>query len=169
MKKILMVVVAMVMAVSANAQNPDKGMSWAVEIGAGTELEIGGRLQKNFNKYFAWDVAVLKYAFDYNPSITWYDWNTGALYKISNNWHEVTIQTGVRGFSPKYYKEMKAFAALDMGYGAAFGDGWNSNHFALDFTIGTYVVKGLYVGYGLGVLCANGNHTDHLVRIGYNF
>lgn len=159
MKKILMVVVAMVMAVSANAQNPDKGMSWAVEIGAGTELEIGGRLQKNFNQYVAWDVAVLKYAFDYNPSI----WG------ISNNWHEVTIQTGIRGFSPKYYKDMKAFAALDMGYGAAFGDGWNSNHFALDFTIGTYVVKGLYVGYGFGVLCANGSHRDHVVRIGYNF
>jgi len=158
MKKIFSMMVVMLLgATSLMAQNPDEGLSYAVETGIGTEWELGGRAQYNFNKYIAIE-GVAKYAFDYNEKI----WG------MKNNWNEFSLQVGARGFSPTYYKDMKAFAALDMGWGIAWKNG-NSSHFALDFTVGSYVWKGLYVGYGLGAMCGNGNHTDHLLRVGYNF
>jgi hypothetical protein len=158
MKKILTLVVVMLLgATSLMAQNPDKGLSFAGEFGIGTEVQFGGRAQYNFNKYIALDIVSLKYAYDFND--------------IISDFHEITIQTGIRGFSPNYYKDMKAFAAIDLGYGASFSDFKDESHFALDFTIGTYVWKGLYVGYGFEILRGatwNG-HNDHLFRIGYNF
>ena len=155
MKKILMMAVALVMSLAANAQNPDKGLSFAGELGVGSELELGVRGQYNFNKYFAVDLPVLKYAFDWR--------NTTA-----NN--EITIQVGARGFSPTFGPDMKAFAAIDMGYGVSFEDGGHWNAFAMDFTVGMYVWKGLYAGYGFGGMFHNGHIPhDHVFRIGYNF
>ena len=154
MKKILSMVVVMLLGVaSMQAQNPDKGLSFALETGIGSEWELGARAQYNFNKYVAWDVVNLKYALDYN--------NHG-------NWNEFTIQTGVRGFSPTFGPDMKAFAALDLGYGNMWKNG-NTSCFALDFTLGLYLYKGLYAGYGFGTLINDGSHHDHLLRIGYNF
>ena len=87
---------------------------------------------------------------------------------MKHNWNEFTLQTGVRGFTPTFGKGLKAFAAFDLGYGVAWKNA-SSSHFALDITIGSYVWNGLYVGYGIGPLCGNGNHTDHLLKIGYEF
>lgn len=158
MKKIFSLMVVMLLgATSLMAQNPDKGWSFAGETGIGTEWEIGGRAQYNFNEYIAVE-GVAKYAFDYNEKI----WG------MKNNWNEFTLQAGARGFSPKFGPDMKAFAALDLGYGIAWKNG-NSSHFAIDFTVGMYLWKGLYAGYGFGALCGNGNHNDHVARIGYNF
>ena len=155
MKKILTMAVALVMAVCANAQNPDKGISFAAEMGVGSELELGVRGQYNFNKYIALDLPVVKYA---------YDWRNTTL----NN--EITIQVGARAFSPTFGPDLKAFAALDLGYGCAFEDGWNFNAMAMDFTMGLYVWKGLYLGYGFGGLFNDGHAPhDHVVRVGYNF
>jgi len=165
MKKILMMAVALVMAVSANAQNPEKGLSWGVETAIGTEWELGARAQYNFNKYVAWDVLNVKYA---------YDWDSEKIYgtKFTVNWNEIAITTGVRAFSPTFFNDkMKAFANLDLGYGAMFGGdlNGNTNCFAVDFGVGLYVWKGLYAGYALEVLAHDGSHKDHLFRIGYNF
>ncbi len=155
MKKIFSLIAVMLLgATSLFAQNPDKGLSWAVEGGIGSEFEIGGRAQYNFNKYVAWDILNAKYAYDYNKH---------------GDGNELTFTTGVRGFSPTFGPNLKAFAALDLGYGLAFDGNYNDSNFALDFTIGLYVWKGLYAGYGLGLLSNNGNHKDHLVRVGYNF
>ncbi|MBQ7570803.1 MAG: hypothetical protein IJT19_01010 [Bacteroidaceae bacterium] len=162
MKKILMMAVALVMAVSANAQNPEKGLSWGVETAIGTEWELGVRAQYNFNQYFAWDVLNVKYAYDWDRTKIW-----GTTFKT--HWNEIAITTGVRGFSPTFFNDrMKAFANFDLGYGAMFNNG-NTNCFAIDFGVGLYVWKGLYAGYALEALCKNGSHTDHLLRIGYNF
>jgi len=139
-------------ATSLMAQAPEKGWSFAGELGVGSELELGARAQYNFNKYIALDAPVLKYAYDYGD--------------FSVN--EITIQAGVRGFSPTFGPDMKAFAALDMGYGNMFKDG-NWSAFALDFTVGLYLYKGLYAGYGFGGLFHDGSHKDHLFRVGYNF
>ena len=162
MKKILMMAVALVMAVSANAQNPDKGLSWGVETSIGTEWELGGRAQYNFNKYVAWDVLNLKYA---------YDWESVSFMGVSasTHWNEITATTGVRAFSPTFFNDkMKAFANLDLGYGVMFNDG-STHCFAIDFGVGLYVWKGLYAGYAFEALCNDGSHKDHLFRIGYNF
>lgn len=154
MKKIFSLIAVMLLgATSLFAQNPDKGLSWAVEGGIGSELEIGGRAQYNFNKYVAWDVLNAKYAYDYGDF----------------SWNELTLTTGVRGFSPTFGPDLKAFAAIGLGYGLVWKDGSDSN-FALDFTIGMYVWKGLYAGYGLGFMKHDAfKHKDHLLRVGYNF
>lgn len=139
-------------AASAKAQNPE-GLSWALEAGIGTEFEVGGRAQYKLNNYLAWDVLNLKYAYDYGD------------YAVN----EITLTTGLRGFSPKFDNGMRLFGALDLGYGNMFRDSHNTSCFALDFTVGVYVTKNLYAGYGLGVLAKDGSHTDHLLRVGYNF
>lgn len=155
MKKIFSMMVVMLLgATSLMAQNPDKGWSFAAETGVGTEWEIGGRAQYNFNKYIAVE-GVLKYAFDWRNA-------------TANN--EITIQGGARAFSPTFGPDLKAFAALDLGYGTSFESGNNWNALALDLTIGMYVWKGLYVGYGFGGMFNNGHAPhDHVARIGYNF
>lgn len=147
------IAVALFSATSLMAQAPEKGLSWAVETGIGSEWEIGGRAQYNFNKYIAAE-GVAKYAVDYG--------NGGSV-------NEITIQVGARGFSPEFGPSLKAFAAFDLGYGAMFKDGYNTNACAIDLTIGMYVWKGLYAGYGFGALCKNGSHKDHLLRVGFNF
>jgi len=155
MRKFLsLIAVMMLSATSLMAQNPDKGWSAAAELGVGSELELGVRGQYNFNKYIAWDVLNLKYAYDYGDG---YDWN------------EFSLQTGVRGFSPEFGPNMKGFAALDLGYGVIFDHGHNLSCFALDFTLGLYLYKGLYAGYGFGGMFNDGSHKDHEFRIGYNF
>lgn len=154
MKKFLTLIAVMLLgAASMMAQNPDKGYSWAVEGGVGTEVELGGRVQYNFNKYVAWDILNAKYALDYDKYY---------------NTNEITLTTGVRGYSPTFGADMKAFASIDLGYGAKFRDGNNWNAFALDFNAGVYVWKGLYAGYGFSTMAHDGHHCDHLFRIGYN-
>lgn len=110
MKKMLLMAVAFLMTTAMNAQNAEKGFSYAAEVGIGSELELGVRAQYNFNKYFALDLPVLKYARDYG----------------SHPFNEITIQAGVRGFSPTFGPDLKAFAALDMGYGNMFKGGGTS-------------------------------------------
>ena len=65
MKKLIVMAVTMIMAVAANAQNPEKGLSFGVETAIGSEWELGVRGQYNFNKYIAWDVLNVKYAYDW--------------------------------------------------------------------------------------------------------
>lgn len=155
MKKMFVLLLVMVLgATSMKAQNTGKNPSWAAEFGIGSELELGARAQYGLNQYLSWDVLHLKYAFDYGDV----------------NFHELTLTTGLRGYSPTFGPKLKAFAALDLGYGGITSQytDW-TNCFALDFTIGLYVMKNLYVGYGLGVLANDGSHKDHVLRIGYNF
>ncbi|MDE7166729.1 MAG: hypothetical protein K2O17_06845 [Bacteroidaceae bacterium] len=154
MKKMFMMAVALIMTTAMNAQDIEKGFSFASEVGIGSELELGVRAQYNFNEYFALDLPVVKYAYDYG------------VYPVS----EITLQAGVRAFSPTFGRDLKAFTALDMGYGNMF-DSYDKVHcFAMDCTIGLYVWKGLYVGYGYGAMIKDGErHDDHEVRVGYNF
>jgi len=155
------------MSVSSMAQDNGKGLLWAAETGIGTELEVGMRGMYKFNKYLAWDILTLKYSFDYGNNLG------------DKNSHEGSITTGIRGFTPTFNQDkMRGFAALDLGYGAdSFGPSdWNNN-FVIDITIGAYVWKGLYVGYGLGLFhhdkdalpWTKEHQHDHNIRIGYSF
>ena len=156
MKKLMVLAMVALMSTTMAMAQKDKSFNWAVEGGIGSEIELGGRIQKNFNQYLAWDVVNLKYAFDY----------TGA------NAHEWELTTGLRGFSPSFGPNLKAFAAIDLGYGGlkATESGCDAVHcFALDFTVGLQVYKGLYLGYGFGGLFNDGSHKDHLLRIGWMF
>lgn len=157
MKKLMILLVAVLMGSAAASAQITKGLTWAVEGGIGSELELGARAQYDFNKYLAWDVASVKYAFDYGDD---------------SNAHEWEVTTGLRGFSPTFGPKLRAFAALDLGYGGikAAEDHVDAVHcFALDFTIGLQVYKGLYLGYGFGGLFNDGSHKDHLLRVGWMF
>ena len=145
---------AMLLAtVSLMAQN-EKGWSYAAELGVGSQLEIGGRAQYGLNKWVAIDAPVLKYNFDY-----------GAY-----THPDLKLMAGARGFSPSFGPDMKAFLGIDLGYGgmtAKHAD-WTSC-FAMDLTVGLYVWKNLYLGYGFGLLSNDGSHKDHVLRVGWNF
>ncbi len=157
MKKLLTLMVVALMGTTMAMAQKEKGFGWAVEGGIGSELELGGRAQYGFNKYLAWDVLNVKYAFDYGKDV---------------NAHEWELTTGLRGFSPSFGPNLKAFAALDLGYGGlkVAEDHADAVHcFALDFTVGLQVYKGLYLGYGFGGLFKDGSHKDHLLRVGYMF
>lgn len=157
MKKLLTLMVVALMGTTMAMAQQEKGLGWAVEGGIGSELELGGRAQYGFNKYLAWDVLNVKYAFDYGKDV---------------NAHEWELTTGLRGFSPSFGPNLKAFAALDLGYGGikVAEDHVDAAHcFALDFTVGLQVYKGLYLGYGFGGLFKDGSHKDHLLRVGYMF
>lgn len=154
MKKIFSLLIVALVSCTAVMAQKEKGMTWAVEGGIGSELELGGRVQYGFNQYLAWDVLNLKYAFDYGDV----------------NCHEWEVTTGLRAYSPSFGPKLKAFAALDLGYGGITNKYSDAAHcFALDFTVGLQVYKGLYLGYGFGGLFKDGNHKDHLLRIGYTF
>lgn len=153
MKKILFLFAAMLLCSSTmKAQSEEKGLSWAVETGIGSEWELGARAQYGINKYLALE-GVVKYALDYN--------NGG-------NWNEISIQPGVRAFSPEFGPGLKGFAALDLGYGLMFDNNFHISCFALDFSIGLQYKK-IYAGYGLGTMHNDGSHKDHLFRVGFYF
>ncbi|MDO4211351.1 MAG: hypothetical protein Q4D23_06510 [Bacteroidales bacterium] len=153
MKKLFILATMALCASSLFAQN-DGGLKMALEAGAGTEVELGARGQYQLNKYLAWDVLGAKYAYDYNKH---------------GDFNEFTLETGLRGFTPTFGPGIKAFAAIDLGYGIMWRDG-NTSCFAMDFTTGIYVTRNIYMGYGLGLLHKDGgNHKDHLFRIGFEF
>lgn len=145
--------VAVLFAGVANAQVLEKGTSWDVEAGLGDKVELGVRAKYNFNQYVAWDIATLKYghAWDYDLG-------------------EWSLKTGVRGFAPELWGCIRPFAALDLGYVGQHGGSEYLSYFGLDFTIGTYVWKGLYIGYGLNSYHKSGwNYQNHFARIGWSF
>lgn len=157
MKKVMIMLVAALMSCTTAMAKMDKDITWAAEVGAGSELELGGRAQYNFCPYLAWDILNLKYAFDYDKHL---------------NAHEWELTTGLRAFSPSFGPNLKGFAALDLGYGGIkYAEEYiDAAHcFALDFTIGLQISDKVYFGYGFGGLFKDGNHKDHLFRIGYNF
>ena len=100
MKKLMILLVAVLMGSATASAQITKGLTWAVEGGICSELELGVRAQYEFNKYLAWDVASVKYAFDYGDDC---------------NAHEWEVTTGLRGFSPTFGPKLRAFAALDLG------------------------------------------------------
>ncbi len=152
MKKFLLMIAVVLLGASSLKAQSLKDIKWAAEVGVGSELELGVRTQYNFNEYLAWDVLHVKYAFDYNEY---------------NNFSEISFTTGLRGFSPSFGPDLKAFTAIDLGYGGTF-DPYDSA-FAMDFTVGLQFKEHLYFGYGLGLMHHHGNHKDHLFRIGWTF
>ncbi len=152
MKKLMALLVAVLFAGVANAQVPEKGLSWDVEASLGSQIEVAARAKYNFNQYVAWDIATLKYG---------HEWD-----KEGGEW---SLKTGVRGFAPEIWGGIRPFAALDLGYVGMHGGGYTS-WFGLDFTIGAYVWKNLYIGYGLDSYHKSGfNFQDHFARIGWSF
>lgn len=153
-KKIYSLFAALLLGSAAVMAQNKNGWSIAAEAGIGSQLEVGGRAQYGINKWIALDAPVLKYNFDYGDV----------------NSHELKVMAGARGFSPSFGPNLKAFLAIDLGYGGCtnkYSDWYSA--FALDVSVGLYFTKNLYMGYGFGMLSNDGKHKDHVLRIGWNF
>ncbi len=157
MKKVIALLAVVLMgATSMMAQERIKNETkFAGEVGIGSELELGVRGEFQLNEYLSWDILHAKYAYDYGKN---------------DGFNELSLETGVRGYSPEFGPGIKAFASLDLGYGFVFNAGeGRSNCFALDFTTGLQLNKNWYVGYGFGMMKHDGAHKDHLLRVGFCF
>lgn len=160
-----------------NNDKPKK-TSASVELGIGHEFEMGVLFKRNFNKYFSWDILHTKYALDYTDDHYW----VVAPHPYSDrtyNLHELSFTTGMRVYAPKLGK-VKFFGACDLGWACDFmkydegrydTERIMSDYFALDFTLGAYIGNHVYLGYGLGfqTYFEEDKHTDHQLRVGYEF
>lgn len=158
-----------------NTDNNIKKSTTSVEIGIGSEFEMGVLFKRNFNKYLSWDILHAKYAVDYIQGET-NDYYYG--YYDNGNLHELSFTTGIRAYTPRIGKKLKFFTALDLGYGLAIQKKetpWNSDRdnwsqFVMDLTLGAYIGDKFYIGYGYGGNFVDvGSHTDHLLRVGLDF
>lgn len=121
---------------------------------------FGFHFEHRFNKYFAWDIF----------SVGW-----DAPFDSPADTDRVMVRTGFRGFSPKFAKNMRAYAHLDLGYAAyiaetasvysySYYDSYYrtyyprysydyemkaSHGFGLEFGFGLHLTKHLSVGYAL--------------------
>ena len=87
------------------------------------------------------------------------------------NANKIGIKTGLRGYSPVLFSNVRALMAIDLGYtGSTWEESdWNSA-FGMDLTVGLNVYKGLYFGYGFSFdRYKHGKDKDHTFRIGYLF
>lgn len=178
MRKLILIIIVILGASQMMAQDVTDSkpkFTPAAEFGTGNDLEIGFRGQMNLHKFVSWDIVHAKYAADFTHE--------------DEVIHEVTLETGVRGFTPTFGKtNLRVVGALDLGYGGSVrkspknapynpnthlrpitSDRTNwTNHMALDVTVGLYVTKSLYIGYGLGLLGGSHHHIDHLARVGFD-
>lgn len=157
MKKIMaLLAIVLLGTTSMMAQERIKNETkFGAELGIGSELELGLRGELQLNDYLSWDILHAKYARDWQK-----------------NWsfNELSLTTGVRAYSPEFGPDLKAFGALDLGYGLMFKGGSGSTScFALDFTLGIQINEHWYAGYGFGMMSHDGAHKDHLLRVGYCF
>ena len=155
MKKTIALAAIACAAMQMQAQDIANGMRFGAEFGIGTQVELNVRGEYAFNKYLSWDVLTAKYAHELDDP----------------NANKIGIKTGLRGYSPVLFSNVRALMAIDLGYtGSTWEESdWNSA-FGMDLTVGLNVYKGLYFGYGFSFdRYKHGKDKDHTFRIGYLF
>ena len=155
MKKTIALAAIACAAMQMQAQDITKGMRFGAEFGIGTQVELNVRGEYAFNKYLSWDVLTAKYAHELDDP----------------NANKIGIKTGLRGYRPVLFSNVRALMAIDLGYtGSTWEESdWNSA-FGMDLTVGLNVYKGLYFGYGFSFdRYKHGKDKDHTFRIGYLF
>lgn len=191
MKKILVLLAACVMALSVDAQivsSTSKSIKRTVtattevddfdnSVRFGIDLSVGGinygdgynrgafgvgvRWVKPFNKYVAFDIASINWAASFSEP------GPGDLNFLS-------AKTGVRGFSPKFANNMRAYMNLDLGYGGILVyDDYDEemsyySSFALEYGVGVYLTDKISVGYALNYE-TKFETTQHFFRVGFLF
>lgn len=186
MKKIIFALIAMFCVTAASAQRArandyeqgDNDSHFAIAFGVGsipgvfldtnngrtlifngTAFDIDLRWQKNINNYFALDALTLNYAAPFDGP-AYYD--------------EISARTGVRGFTPKFYKNMCGYANIDLGYTCVlekdiYSDEMVSFHsFGLEFGAGFELTKHIAIGYSLHYNTAV-QTTSHFGKISCRF
>lgn len=183
MKKIIFALIAMFCVTAASAQRArandyeqmDRNSHFAIGFGVGSlppvivnsntlvyngaAFDIDLRWQKNINNYFALDALTISYTAPFDGP-AYYD--------------EISTRTGVRGFTPKFYKNMCGYANIDLGYTCVLAkdlmlDEMVTNHsFGLEFGAGFELTKHIAIGYSLHYNTAV-QTTSHFGKISCRF
>ncbi|MBQ8968261.1 MAG: hypothetical protein IJ064_00805 [Bacteroidaceae bacterium] len=162
------------------AKKPKKN-SFAIDLGIGQQFKLGVRWQHNFGRYFAWDILAFKYTRDWSED----NWFYGS--GNADNVDEIALTTGVRGFTPAFVnKKLKGFMSFALGYGGSWHNDYHdsyyssyyrveqSNHCAIDFTLGLQVCDRFSIGYGLDTMQGYDSYYEmtkvgHSLRLSINF
>ena len=132
--------------------------------------------------------AGIRYVYDINQyvSIDCASINWTAPFDSPGYLDFLSVKTGVRGYSPKFFKNMRGYMNLDLGYGCTLYktedmDGWEDwdweggeqvweagHAFALEFGVGLFLTKNISFGYALNYDTFDGN-VMHFLRIGFLF
>ena len=166
------------------AKKPKKN-SFAIDLGIAQQFKLGVRWQRNFGRYFAWDILAFKYTRDWSEE----NWNYSDGGNADNT-NEIALTTGVRGFTPAFAnKKLKGFVSFALGYGGCWhNDYWHndysyyysyygvelSNHCAIDFTFGLQICDRFSIAYGLDAMQGDNSEFDmdkvgHSLRLSVNF
>ena len=115
------------------------------DFGAEGAVGLGFHWERSYSSpYLAWDVL----------SVFW-----DAPFESPTDFGRLSLKTGIRGFSPKFYRNMRAYANLDLGYTMnyypdydyyGYDDGTEFGHgFGLEFGLGIRLTNHFAVGYAL--------------------
>lgn len=128
-----------------------------VKYAGGAELSIGLRYLHNFNEYIGWDVI-----------------GAQGLGNTSDFGGSFVIQgmTGIRSYSPTFYKDMRGYVNFRVGYG--YATDIEEGGFCYELGTGINLTRTLYAGYGYN--CQNFTMGGwkfkqhyHAFRFGFNF
>lgn len=106
---------------------------------------LGLHWERHYNPYVAWDIV----------SFAW-----DAPFDSPGDLSRLSIKTGVRAFSPRFFRDMRAYANLDLGYTTTtckyyygwYEDDWERewyHGFGLEFGFGLRLTNHVGVGYAL--------------------
>lgn len=127
---------------------------------------LGFHWERHYNPYLAWDVF----------SVMW-----DAPFDSPSDFDRLAFKTGIRAFTPKFFRNMRGYANLDLGYSLNFlqsyvvssyniyEDGMEASHaFALEFGFGLRLTDHVGVGYALD-WDSNTKYKGNYLRLSFLF
>ena len=127
---------------------------------------LGIHWERHYNPYLAWDVF----------SAMW-----DAPFDSPSDFDRLAFKTGIRAFTPKFFRNMRGYANLDLGYSLNFlqsyvvssyniyEDGMEASHaFALEFGFGLRLTDHVGVGYALD-WDSNTKYKGNYLRLSFLF
>ena len=131
-----------------NASSTPNDITYGVDVKFGTiatcgAYGVGFHMERSYHPYISWDLV----------SVSW-----EAPFDSPADLDRMSLRTGVRGFSPCFFRSMRGYAHVDMGYTAIVAKCLDENFSMVHEDFHGF---GLEVGAGLRL-------TDH-IGLGYAF
>lgn len=130
-------------------------------IGGCAGMDFSMRFQHDYSKYISWDCISL---------------NTEFIFDKPSDFTQITFRTGLRGYSPYFYDEMRAYTNIAIGGGVnMYDESYYKRRkvdicgtFSLNFGIGIQLTNHLYTGYALN-WDVESQAKAHLLQVGVVF
>lgn len=151
MKKLTLLAFSCLVFLTGSAQNAPttpKDLTYGVDVKFGTiascgSFGIGFHMERSYNPYITWNLV----------SVSW-----EAPFDSPADLDRISLRTGLRGFSPCFFRNMRGYANVDMGYTATVAKCMDEDYYMVHEDFHGF---GLEVGAGLRL-------TDH-IGLGYAF